>query len=70
MPKLTGIDLAIAARGVRADIPVILATGFSEKVTNETTVGLGIELMVKPFAMKQIAEVVRKVLDNGQSRLE
>ena len=63
MPGLTGIDLSNAARRVQTDIPIILATGFSEKVTEETAVDLGLELIGKPFGMKQIAELVRKVLD-------
>ncbi len=62
MPKLTGTDLSSAIRQIRADIPIILCTGFSEKVTEEGAMDLGMELVMKPFSMKQIAESVRKAL--------
>jgi PAS domain S-box-containing protein len=62
MPKLTGIDLFKEIRQIRPDIPIILCTGFSEKVTATIAVDLGVELVMKPFSMKQIAELIRKVL--------
>ena len=62
MPKLTGTDLSKEIRQIRPDIPIILCTGFSEKVTATIAVDLGVELVMKPFSMKQIAESIRKVL--------
>ena len=62
MPNLTGIDLSKEIRRIRPDIPIILCTGFSEKVTEKGAMDLGVELAMKPFGMKQIAELVRKVL--------
>jgi PAS domain S-box-containing protein len=67
MPKLTGIDLAREIRRIQPDIPIILCTGFSEKVTEESAVDLGMELVMKPFSMKQIAELVREVLRARES---
>ena len=63
MPKLTGIDLTDAVRRIRPNIPVILCTGFSEKVTKEVVAIRSLELLMKPFNIKQLAELVRKVLD-------
>jgi PAS domain S-box-containing protein len=62
MPNLTGIDLSKEIRLIQPDIPIILCTGFSEKVTEKSAMDLGVELAMKPFGMKQIAELVRKVL--------
>ena len=62
MPNLTGIDLSKEIRRIEPDIPIILCTGFSEKVTEKGAMDLGVELAMKPFSMKQIAELVRKVL--------
>jgi CheY-like chemotaxis protein len=62
MPKMSGIDLSKEIRQMRPDIPIILCTGFSEKVTMAIAVDLGVEFLMKPFSMKQIAELVRKVL--------
>jgi len=65
MPHISGTELAQEILRLRADIPVILCTGFSEKVTSETVTDTGIrELVMKPFDRRTIAEVVRNVLDN------
>lgn len=64
MPHISGTELAREILRIRADIPVILCTGFSEKVTSETVADTGIrELVMKPFDRRTIAEVVRNVLD-------
>jgi CheY-like chemotaxis protein len=62
MPELTGTDLSKEIRRTRVDIPIILCTGFSEKITAEVAADLGVELVMKPFSMKQISQSVRKVL--------
>ncbi len=38
MPLMTGLELASALSKIRPDIPIILCTGFSEKI-NGGTVG-------------------------------
>jgi CheY-like chemotaxis protein len=63
MPKLNGLDFAAEVRRTRPEIPVILCTGFSEKVTPDSLEGLEIEVLFKPYGMKQISEAVRKLLD-------
>ena len=62
MPKLTGTDLSKEIHQIRPDIPIILCTGFSEKLTADGAIDLGVELVMKPFSMRQIAELIRKVL--------
>ncbi len=63
MPNLTGMDLAREVRRLRPDIPILLCTGFSEKITPDSVKELGIELLMKPYGMRQISEAVRKILD-------
>ncbi|MGA2401024.1 MAG: PAS domain S-box protein [Syntrophobacteraceae bacterium] len=63
MPKLTGTDLAKEIHRIRPGIPVILCTGFSEKVTPRTAAEFGVEHIMKPFVTKDIARLVRKLLD-------
>jgi CheY-like chemotaxis protein len=63
MPKLTGLDFAREARQIRPDLPVLLCTGFSEKITPDSVKELGMELLMKPYGMREISEVVRKILD-------
>ncbi len=66
MPKMTGDHLASAILAIRADMPVILCTGFSEKINKDKAMAMGIrEYVVKPFDMNDFVAVVRKVLGAG-----
>jgi len=63
MPKLTGIDLAREVRRIRPDMRIVLCTGFSEKITPDGVKELGMELLMKPYSVREISEVVRKILE-------
>ena len=66
MPNMTGDKLASEAMRLREDIPVILCTGFSEKIDEETIRKQGIRaLLFKPILRHQLATTVREVLKNG-----
>ncbi|MDY6954774.1 MAG: response regulator, partial [Thermodesulfobacteriota bacterium] len=65
MPSMTGADLAKEVMKLRPDIPVILCTGFSERMSEEQARKLGIRaFVIKPMVKREMAETVRKVLDN------
>ena len=64
MPKLTGDRLAMEMLKIRADIPIILCTGFSATVDEERAKAIGIRAFVhKPILRHQICVTVRQVLD-------
>jgi len=64
MPTMTGDKLAREMMDIRSDIPIILCTGFSARMSETTALDLGIRAYVtKPVLMRQIAETIRKVLD-------
>jgi PAS domain S-box-containing protein len=64
MPNMTGVELSSEIRRVRADIPIILCTGFSEIVTPEKANAMGIqEFVMKPLAMADMARTIRCALD-------
>ena len=64
MPGITGLNLARELLKIRPDIPVILCTGHSESVTLDKLKEAGIrEFLMKPLAKKDLAEVIRRVLD-------
>lgn len=49
---------------IRADMPIILCTGFSHIVDEVSARAAGIKaFVVKPLTKKEIAKTVRKVLD-------
>lgn len=67
MPGLTGLELAAACLSKRPNVPFILVTGFSETVTPGKVQDLGIkEVVTKPFNLKQIGEIVKKVLKKNK----
>ncbi len=63
MPNLTGVDLAKEVRLIRPDMLILICTGFSERITPDSLKELGLELLMKPYGMRQISEAVRKILD-------
>jgi CheY-like chemotaxis protein len=64
MPKMTGMELTRELRLIQADIPIILCTGFNEKVTEDNTRNLGIDALIgKPVRIAEIAGKIREVLD-------
>ncbi len=66
MPKMTGLELAENLLSIKSDIPIILCTGYSEAIDKKTAEAAGIKkYLSKPIDMKSIAEVIRKVLDDG-----
>ena len=70
MPGLTGKNLAREIKAVRNDIPVILCTGYSEQVNENNISELGIDaLAMKPILIKEIAVVIRDLLDKEQRHI-
>lgn len=64
MPRLTGEKLAIEILRIRPGIPVILCTGYSELVNEETARALGIrEFVMKPLSLQEMASTIRQVLE-------
>jgi PAS domain S-box-containing protein len=71
MPNLTGINLAEKLLEIRKDIPIIIMTGFSEKISAEQVYKMGIKgYLEKPVIKKNIAELVRNILDNKVNSLQ
>jgi two-component system, cell cycle sensor histidine kinase and response regulator CckA len=64
MPGMTGIDLARRMLQIRPDLPILLCTGYSSQVSEEKVKACGIKgFAMKPLARKDIALLIRKVLD-------
>lgn len=64
MPKMTGDILAQKIKDIHPDMPVIICTGFSEKITPERAADIGIsDLLTKPIILKKLARSIRKTLD-------
>ena len=64
MPQMTGDEFAKHLMEIRPGIPIILCTGYSERVSELTAKGIGIKAFVmKPIVMSDIAHTIREVLD-------
>ena len=68
MPEMTGQKLVKEILNIRPDLPIILCTGYSEKISKAKAEELGIKTLVfKPFAVHDFTLTVRKVLDENNS---
>ena len=59
MPGMSGIELASRIREQHADMPVVLASGYSHVLAEQGTHGL--ELLRKPYSVEQLSRVLRRV---------
>jgi PAS domain S-box-containing protein len=68
MPEMTGIDLAREILEIRADIPIILCTGYSSLVNEKEARTCGIkEFVMKPVTIAGMATLLKKVLNQEKS---
>ena len=64
MPKMTGDKLVKEILNIRPDMPIIICTGFSEKMNGEKARAVGaLGYLEKPYEKRELAMTVRKVLD-------
>jgi len=64
MPNMPGDILAHKIMELRPDTPVIICTGHSKRISKEKAKQMGIKgFLMKPPAMRDLADMVRKVLD-------
>lgn len=64
MPKLTGDQLAAKVLKMRPDIPFLICTGFSNRISPERAGEIGIKgFLMKPLIRNELAHMVRKLLD-------
>jgi len=64
MPEMTGEELVKEILALRADMPIVMCTGYSPLVGDDTAKAAGIKgFAMKPLTRKEIATTIRKVLD-------
>ena len=63
MPGLSGTQLAIALRRKRADLPIVLVSGYTGPILTERALGAGVtEILKKPVQSRDIARALARVL--------
>jgi two-component system cell cycle sensor histidine kinase/response regulator CckA len=70
MPNISGDVLAKRMRKMRGDIPIIMCTGYSERINEKQAAELGVScILTKPFLFKDLAASVRAALDVAPGRV-
>ncbi|MBN2533517.1 MAG: PAS domain S-box protein [Spirochaetales bacterium] len=63
MPKMTGIQLAGEIKKMNSRIPIILTTGYMNKINPDDCDKLGIRgLLIKPFSIQEMSIKIRQIL--------
>ena len=64
MPVMTGDELARQLLSIRGDLPIIICTGYSERMDPAKAESIGIRgLLMKPVVKADMARLIRRVLD-------
>jgi CheY-like chemotaxis protein len=63
MPNMAGTELAERMLALRRDIPIILCTGFSERIAERQAWALGIaDILLKPVIRHDLAKAIHRAL--------
>ena len=60
MPEMTGLELARAARELRPDLPILLATGYAELPSGNSE----FPRLLKPYQQKDLVSQIALSLEN------
>jgi PAS domain S-box-containing protein len=64
MPLMSGVELGIEVMATRAEMPVLLITGFSGSITEEHAHEVGMRgLLFKPFSLESLGHAVARCLE-------
>jgi PAS domain S-box-containing protein len=63
MPGMTGLQLAEAARDLRPELPILLATGYADLPADAT---LDLPRLSKPYHQKQLSEQITALMGSGR----
>jgi CheY-like chemotaxis protein len=70
MPHVTGEELSKSLLEIRPDIPILMCTGYSDKVDAANPQAIGIKkVLIKPLEMSKLANIIRQVLDEDAGSL-
>lgn len=65
MPNMTGLDLSEEMHRLRPNLPIIICTGFSEKISEYNYKSMGVNaLLMKPVESKKLLDTIKNVLRN------
>jgi FixJ family two-component response regulator len=60
---MTGMELARKLLQIRPDLPIILSSGFADKIRPKEVMKMGVrEVIIKPWSIRSLAETIKKAL--------
>jgi DNA-binding NtrC family response regulator len=63
MPEMTGLTLALKVHEINAALPIIMMSGYGNKVSLEAQHRAGIsEIITKPIMVSEMAKLINKIL--------
>lgn len=66
MPVMGGAEAFPLLKKMRPDMKIIICTGFEEELVSHTLLGAGVSsILLKPFRPANLAQEIRKVLEQG-----
>jgi len=69
MPNMTGIELSKKILKIRPDIPILICSGYSERLDMEKAKDLRVSaLLNKPLYVDNLVKITRKVLDKNKTK--
>lgn len=69
MPEMTGLELARGISAIKPDIPIIICTGYNNKITEDVARGAGIaRVLLKPLETREFAVTIRELLDKRSEK--
>jgi PAS domain S-box-containing protein len=70
MPGMTGDQMAVEMMQHRPDIPIVICTGFSKRMTAIQSTSTGIRaFLMKPVTVEELSRTIREVLDGTESAM-
>ncbi len=69
MPGMTGMELARKLREIRPELPVLVCSGYTDRMSEEEARQIGIkQYIMKPFGKRDMAFFLREALDDAPGR--
>jgi FixJ family two-component response regulator len=63
MPDMTGCELAAAVRAIRAELPILLMSGFVTAALSQRANAIGVvDVLTKPLVARDIAQALAKAI--------
>ena len=67
MPQMDGIQLSKNIMTIRPEIPIMICTGFNERINEERAKALGIRgFIMKPVVMNEFSQKIRTLLKESE----